>query len=320
MKTILVIGASGQIGTELTQALRIKYGSSNVIAADLRSTSNNHSEGPFLPLDVLDKETLAVQVRKYNVGTIYLLAAMLSASGEQHPQKAWHLNMQSLLNVLEVARECSLEKIFWPSSIAVFGPDAPKENCPQNARLSPTTVYGISKSAGEDWCQYYYNKYAVDVRSLRYPGLISHQTQPGGGTTDYAVAIFHAALKQRFYQCFLQEDTELPMMYMEDAVRATIEIMDAPAENMKIRSSYNIASISFTPKEISEEIEKHVGGFETVYHPDFRQAIADSWPGSIDDSDASFDWGWEPHYNLKRTVSVMLENLKHLRPLNRMIS
>jgi nucleoside-diphosphate-sugar epimerase len=315
MKAILVIGASGQIGTELTQALRKKYGSSNVIASDLRSTPNHH-EGPFLPLDVLDKETLTVQVRKYNVGTIYLLAAMLSASGEQNPHKAWHLNMQSLLNVLEVARECRLEKIFWPSSIAVFGPDAPKEKCPQNFKLSPSTVYGISKAAGEGWCQYYFSRYGVDVRSIRYPGLISHQTMPGGGTTDYAVAIFHEALKRRSYQCFLKEDTLLPMMFMDDAVRATIELMEATNENIKIRSSYNIASISFTPKELNDEIEKHVYGFETVYTPDFRQNIADSWPRSIDDSDASFDWGWEPHYNLKRTVSVMLENLKHLRPVN----
>jgi len=316
MKTILVIGASGQIGTELVAALRRKYGSGKIIAADLKSNSNTFSEGPFLPLDVLDKETLGVQVIKYNVGTIYLLAAMLSASGEQNPHKAWHLNMQSLLNVLEVARECKIEKVFWPSSIAVFGPDAPKENCPQHFKLSPTTVYGISKSAGEDWCKYYFIKYKVDVRSLRYPGLISHQTLPGGGTTDYAVAIFHAAMRHRFYQCYLKEDTLLPMMHMEDAVRATMELMEAPAENITIRSSYNIASISFTPKEIAAEISKHLEGFEISHVPDFRQSIAESWPGSIDDSDASFDWGWEPHYNLKRTVSVMLENLKHLRPVN----
>ena len=314
MKTILVIGASGQIGTELTMALRKKYGNEKVIASDLKSQSNH--EGPFLPLDVLDKETLGVQVVKYNVGTIYLLAAMLSASGEQHPHKAWHLNMQSLLNVLEVARECRIEKVFWPSSIAVFGPDAPKENCPQHAVLSPTTVYGISKSAGEDWCRYYFSRYGIDVRSLRYPGLISHQTTPGGGTTDYAVAIFHAALRQRFYSCYLKEDTMLPMMYMDDAVRAAIELMEAPAEKITIRSAYNLAAISFTPKEIAAEIKKHVGGFELYCNPDFRQKIADSWPDTIDDGDASFDWGWEPHFNLKRTVATMLENLKHLRPVN----
>jgi len=315
MKTILVIGASGQIGTELVQALRKKYGPSRVIAADLKSGPIHH-EGPFLPLDVLDKETLAVHVMKYNVGTIYLLAAMLSASGEQNPHKAWHLNMQSLLNVLEVARECKIEKVFWPSSIAVFGPDAPKENCPQNTRLSPTTVYGISKSAGEDWCQYYFNKYGVDVRSLRYPGLISHQTLPGGGTTDYAVEIFHAALKQRFYSCFLRADTMLPMMYMDDAVRATIELMEAPSKNIKIRSSYNIAAISFAPRDIALQIQKRIDGFEMSCNPDFRQAIADSWPDTIDDGDASLDWGWEPHFNLKGMVEVMLENLKHLRTVN----
>jgi nucleoside-diphosphate-sugar epimerase len=306
MKTILVIGASGQIGTELVMALRKKYGREKIIAADLKSNASQN-EGPFLPMDVLDKETLAVQVKRNNIGTIYLLAAVLSATAEQNPHKAWHLNMQSLLNVLEVAREYRLEKVFWPSSIAVFGPVA---------TLSPATVYGISKLAGEGWCQYYFNKYGLDVRSLRYPGLISYRTHPGGGTTDYAVAIFHAALKQRFYHCYLKEDTMLPMMYMDDAVRATIEIMETPAENIRIRTSYNVASISFTPKELSEEIEKHVHGFSTSYNPDFRQAIAESWPGSIDDSDASFDWGWEPQYNLKRTVTVMLENLKHLRPKN----
>jgi nucleoside-diphosphate-sugar epimerase len=319
MKTILVIGASGQIGTELVQALRKKYGFAFVIAADLKNNSTFQREGPFLPLDVLDKETLGVQVRKFNVGTIYLLAAMLSASGEQNPHKAWHLNMQSLLNVLEVARENRIEKVFWPSSIAVFGPDASKENCPQNIALNPETVYGISKVAGEKWCEYYFNKFGVDVRSLRYPGLISYKTKPGGGTTGYAIAIFHAALRAQTYNCYLKEDTMLPMMYMDDAVRASIELMDAPAENIRVRSSYNIASFSFTPKELSDEIEKNVFGFKTIYNPDFRQAIAESWPGSVDDSDASFDWGWEPNFNLEKTVSVMLENLKFLRPADKTI-
>ena len=265
---------------------------------------------------MLDKSTLAVQVVKYNVGTIYLLAAMLSASGEQHPHKAWNLNMQSLLNTLEVARECHIEKVFWPSSIAVFGPDAPKENCPQHHKLSPSTVYGISKSAGESWCEYYFNKFNVDVRSLRYPGLISHQAMPGGGTTDYAVAIFHAAQKNRFYQCFLKPDSRLPMMYMDDAVRATLEIMEAPAEKIKIRSSYNLAAVSFSPKEMTEEIEKHIRGFETFYHPDFRQEIADSWPGSVDDSEACSDWGWSQDYDLEKTVQTLLHHLNHLRPAN----
>jgi nucleoside-diphosphate-sugar epimerase len=214
--------------------------------------------------------------------------------------------------VLEVAREESLQKIFWPSSIAVFGPDAPKENCPQETKLSPATVYGISKAAGESWCEYYHKRYGVDVRSLRYPGLISHQALPGGGTTDYAVAIFYAALKQRFYQCFLKEDTRLPMMYMDDAVRGTLELMEAPAEKISVRTSYNIGAMDFTPREITSEIAQKIHGFETFYHPDFRQAIAESWPGSVDDGAARKDWGWKPQYGLHETVNMMLEKLKHL--------
>jgi nucleoside-diphosphate-sugar epimerase len=315
MRKILVVGSSGQIGTELTQALRKKYGVDNVIAADLkRGPGSVPGEGPFLPLDILDKETLAVQVRRHQVGTIYLLAAMLSASGEEHPHRAWQLNMQGLLNTLEIARMERLDKIFWPSSIAVFGPDAPKLNCPQEMKLSPATVYGISKAAGEGWCQYYHNRFHVDVRSLRYPGLISHRTLPGGGTTDYAIAIFHAALKHRFYQCYLNADTLLPMMYMEDAVRATMELMEAPSEKIKVRTSYNIGAMHFTPAEISREISNHITGFETTYHPDFRQAIAESWPGSVDDSNAKKDWGWNPQYGLEETVDSMLSALKHLAP------
>ena len=320
MRKMLVIGACGQIGTELTLALRKKYGSENVIAADLKSGGSSlNGSGPFIPIDVLDKETLSVQVQRHQVGTIYLLAAMLSASGEQHPHKAWNLNMQSLLNVLEVAREKRLDKIFWPSSIAVFGPDAPKIICPQDTKLSPATVYGISKAAGEGWCEYYYKRYGVDVRSLRYPGLISHQTQPGGGTTDYAVDIFRSAQKDRFYQCYLIDNTRLPMMYMEDAVRATMELMDAPAESIKCRTSYNLSGMDFTPREITEEIARHIPRFETFYRPDFRQQIADSWPGSIDDSPARTDWNWKPAFDLTQTVAVMLEHLKHLAPVNESI-
>jgi len=313
MRRILVIGASGQIGCELTAALRIKFGNDTVIAADLKSSPGNpKSSGPFLPLDVLDKETLSVQVRRQQVGTIYCLAAMLSASGEQHPHKAWQLNMQGLLNTLEVAREESVEKIFWPSSIAVFGPDAPKMNCPQETKLSPTTVYGISKSAGEDWCKYYHDRFGMDIRSLRYPGLISYQSMPGGGTTDYAVAIFYAALKMRFYQCYLKADTHLPMMYMDDAVRATLELMDAPGDKISVHTSYNISAMDFTPREITVEIAQHIKGFESFYNADFRQAIADSWPGSVDDSAARKDWGWKPKFGLSETVEAMLEQLKHL--------
>jgi nucleoside-diphosphate-sugar epimerase len=317
MRSILVIGASGQIGTELTIALRGKYGAEQVIAADLKSPAGVvKSGGPFLPLDVLDKDTLAVQVRRHRIGTVYLLAAMLSATGEEQPHKAWDLNMRSLLNVLEVAQEERLDKIFWPSSIAVFGPDAPKVNCPQETRLLPTTVYGISKAAGEGWCAYYHRRYGVDVRSLRFPGLISHRTQPGGGTTDYAVDIFHAARKNRYYPCFLKEDTMLPMMYMEDAVRGAMELMETPAENIKVRTSYNMAAMSFTPKEVASEIRKHLPGFEIQYRPDYRQAIADGWPGSVNDSAARQDWGWKPEFDLSATVETMLENLKHLAPKN----
>src|ERR1700719_1171613 len=271
MPKILVIGASGQIGTELTIALRKRHGADQVIAADVKSGPLNN--GPFIPLDVLDRETLQVQVRNHRIDTIYLLVAMLSATGEQQPQKAWQLNMQSLLNVLEVARVENIRQVFWPSSIAVFGPDAPKENCPQNTELNPSTVYGISKLSGEQWCKYYHSRYDMDIRSLRYPGLISSMTLPGGGTTDYAINIFHSAALGKPYTCFLGPDTKLPMMYMDDAVRATIELMDAPGKNITIRSSYNLAAMSFTPAELAREIKHHVQEFEINYAPDQRQAI-----------------------------------------------
>jgi len=307
---ILVIGASGQIGVELTLALRKIYGAANVIASDLREENELlHGTGPYVSLDVMNKEMLHVQVIRQNVTQIYLLAAILSATGEKSPNLAWHLNMQGLLNVLEIAKEEKLTKVYWPSSIAVFGPTSPKQNCPQHTIIEPTTVYGISKYAGEFWCNYYHLKYGVDVRSLRYPGLISYKSAPGGGTTDYAVEIFHEALEENRYMCFLNEDTYLPMMYMPDAIRATIELMEAPVEKISIRTSYNLSGMSFSPKEIASEIKRHIPAFEIEYKPDYRLAIAQSWPQSIDDSVARKDWGWKEEYNLSAMTNDMLENL-----------
>ncbi|RYD94346.1 MAG: NAD-dependent epimerase/dehydratase family protein, partial [Sphingobacteriales bacterium] len=304
---ILVIGASGQIGVELTLALRQRYGAQNVIASDLREQNPLlEGTGPYVSMDVMNKEMLHVQVIRQNVTQIYLLAAILSATGEKNPNLAWHLNMQGLLNVLDIAREEKLTKVYWPSSIAVFGPTSPKKNCPQQTIIEPTTVYGISKYAGEFWCNYYNMKYGVDVRSLRYPGLISYKSAPGGGTTDYAVEIYHEALQDGQYECFLQEDTYLPMMYMPDAIRATIELMEAPVEQIKVRTSYNLSGMSFSPKEIATEIKKHIPGFTIDYKPDYRQAIADSWPQSIDDSVARADWGWKEEYDLARMTEDML--------------
>ena len=307
---ILVIGASGQIGVELTLALRKIYGAANVIASDLREENELlHGTGPYVSLDVMNKEMLHVQVIRQNVTQIYLLAAILSATGEKSPNLAWHLNMQGLLNVLEIAKEEKLTKVYWPSSIAVFGPTSPKQNCPQHTIIEPTTVYGISKYAGEFWCNYYHLKYGVDIRSLRYPGLISYKSAPGGGTTDYAVEIFHEALEESRYICFLNEDTYLPMMYMPDAIRATIELMEAPVEKISIRTSYNLSGMSFSPKEIAAEIKRHIPAFEIEYKPDYRLAIAQSWPQSIDDSVARKDWGWKEEYNLSAMTNDMLENL-----------
>ena len=308
---ILVIGASGQIGVELTLALRKMYGAANVIASDLREENELlQGTGPYVSLDVMNKEMLHVQVIRQNVTQIYLLAAILSATGEKNPALAWHLNMQGLLNVLDIAREEKLTKVYWPSSIAVFGPTSPKVACPQQTIIEPTTVYGISKYAGEFWCNYYFNKYGVDVRSLRYPGLISYKSAPGGGTTDYAIEIYHEALADGHYNCFLGKDTYLPMMYMPDAIRATIELMEAPKENIKTRTSYNVAAISFSPEEIAASIQQHLPDFTIDYAPDYRQAIANSWPQSIDDSVAREDWGWKPEYDLKTMTKDMLENLK----------
>jgi nucleoside-diphosphate-sugar epimerase len=308
---ILVIGASGQIGVELTLALRKIYGAGNVVASDLREQNELlQGTGPYVSLDVMNKEMLHVQVIRQGITQIYLLAAILSATGEKNPNLAWHLNMQGLLNVLDIAREERLSKIYWPSSIAVFGPTSPKYDCPQRTIIEPTTVYGISKYAGEFWCNYFFNKYGVDVRSLRYPGLISYKSAPGGGTTDYAIEIFHEAIENKHYDCFLEKDTFLPMMYMPDAIRATIELMEAPSEKIKTRTSYNISAMSFSPENIAAEIKKHIPEFTINYEPDYRQTIANSWPGSIDDNVARNDWGWNPKFDLSAMTIDMLTNLK----------
>lgn len=308
---ILVIGASGQIGVELTLGLRKIYGNANVVASDLREQNPLlEGTGPYVSLDVMNKEMLHVQVIRQNITQIYLLAAILSATGEKNPGLAWNLNMQGLLNVLDIAREEKLHKVYWPSSIAVFGPTSPRKNCPQQTIIEPITVYGISKYAGEFWCNYFHQRYAVDVRSIRYPGLISYKSAPGGGTTDYAVEIFHEALEEKKYECFLQEDTYLPMMYMPDAIRATIELMEAPAHKIKTRTSYNVSGMSFSPKEIGAEIQKHIPEFTISYKPDYRQAIANSWPQSIDDAVARNDWGWKEEYDLPAMTKDMLMNLQ----------
>lgn len=308
---ILVIGACGQIGVELTLALRKVYGGSNVIASDLREENELlRGSGPYVQLDAMNKEMLHVLVIRHNITQVYLLAAILSATGEKNPNLAWSLNMQSLLNLLDIAKEEKLHKVYWPSSIAVFGPTSPKKMCPQQTVIEPTTVYGISKYAGEFWCNYYFQRYGVDVRSLRYPGLISYKSAPGGGTTDYAVEIFHEALEENKYECFLKEDTYLPMMYMPDAIRATIELMEAPADKISVRTSYNLASMSFSPAEIGAEIKKHLPQFEISYKPDYRQQIADSWPQSIDDAVARKDWEWNHEFGLAKMTEDMLQNLK----------
>lgn len=307
---ILVIGASGQIGVELTLALRKIYGNANVVASDLREQNPLlEGTGPYVSLDVMNKEMLHVQVIRQNFTQIYLLAAILSATGEKNPNLAWNLNMTGLLNVLDIAREEKISKVYWPSSIAVFGPTSPKKDCPQQTIIEPITVYGISKYAGEFWCNYYHQRFGVDVRSLRYPGLISYKSAPGGGTTDYAIEIFHEALAEKKYECFLSEGTYLPMMYMPDAIRATIELMEAPADKISIRTSYNISGMSFSPKEIAAEIKKQIPDFSISYQPDYRQAIANSWPQSIEDTVARNDWGWKEEYDLSAMTKDMLQNL-----------
>lgn len=308
---ILVIGACGQIGVELTLALRKMYGDQNVVASDLREEHELlKGTGPYVSLDVMNKEMLHVLVIRHNITQVYLLAAILSATGEKNPLLAWHINMASLLNVLDIAKEEGLDKIYWPSSIAVFGPNSPKQDTEQHTIIEPTTIYGISKFAGERWCEYYNHRYGIDVRSLRYPGLISYKSAPGGGTTDYAVEIYHEALEEGKYECFLREDTYLPMMYMPDAIRATIELMEADSAKIRIRSAYNLSGMSFSPREISEEIKKHIPSFTISYEPDYRQQIADGWPQSIDDTAAREQWGWKPEYDLEKMTTDMLKNLK----------
>lgn len=307
-KKILVVGSNGQIGTELVIELRNRFGRDAVIASDIRP-ADDASDEPFEQLDIMDAQRLGEIVDAHQITEIYLLAALLSATAEKNPELGWNLNMEGLFNVLNLAKDGKIQKVFWPSSIAVFGPTTPRIDTPQFTIMEPTTVYGISKLAGERWCEYYSQKYNVDVRSIRYPGLISYTSLPGGGTTDYAVDIFYSAKKGEKFSCFLKEDTALPMMYMEDAIRATIDLMEAPSEQIKIRSSYNIAGMSFTPQEIYAVITNFAPDFEIEYTPDFRQAIADSWPASIDDSRAQQDWGWSAKYDLKALAQIMLDNV-----------
>ncbi len=305
---ILVTGANGQIGRVLTQKLRERYGSDNVLATDI--TKTNDQNEPFEFLDILNSQRFRELVQDQKITQIYHLAAILSANGEWHPIKTWNINLNGLLTVLELAKEFNMEKVFFPSTIAVFGLTTPRINTPQDVPMLPTTVYGMSKATGEHWCNYYFQRYGVDVRSLRYPGIIGWQSLPGGGTTDYAVEIYHEALKNGYYECFLAEDTRLPMMYMDDAIKATIDLMEAPKESVKVRSSYNVAAMSFSPKEIADEIKKHIPYFEVTYKPDHRQEIASSWTESIDDSIARQDWNWVPDYDLPSMTEDMLTHLK----------
>jgi nucleoside-diphosphate-sugar epimerase len=307
---ILIIGACGQIGTELTAKLRATYGVNNVVASDIRKLNNDVvNNGIFEVINALDYNQIEHLIEQYQITDVYLMAALLSATAEKNPAFAWDLNMNSLFHVLNLAKAGKIKKIFWPSSIAVFGPTTPRHNTPQYTIMEPSTVYGISKQTGERWCEYYHNQYGVDVRSIRYPGLISWSTEAGGGTTDYAVDIYHKALTDGKFTSFLSENTELPMMYMDDAIKATIGIMQAPSEQIKIRSSYNLAAMSFTPKQIGEEIKKHYPNFELSYTPDFRQKIADSWPASIDDTSAREDWNWANDFDLQNMTIDMFQNL-----------
>lgn len=313
---ILIIGAGGQLGSELTQALWALYGKENVIATDIKEPTGLLSSGNFEILDVLKQKNLFQFIGQHNFTQVYHLAAILSATGEKNPKFAWHLNMDGLVHVLDAAVQYKIRKVYWPSSIAVFGPTTPRDQTPQDTIMDPTTIYGISKLAGERWCAWYHSKFGLDVRSLRYPGLIGYKSKPGGGTTDYAVDIFFKALTEKKYECFLKEDTFLPMMYMNDAVKATLDLMAAESDKIKIRSSYNIGAISFCPAEITEEIQKHIPEFKITYNPDFRQAIADSWPRSIDDKKARDDWGWKPSFGLSEMTSEILTNLVNHPVLN----
>lgn len=308
---ILIIGACGQIGTELTTKLREIHSVENVIASDINTRKLDLvNSGPFEIIDAKNFNAIKDCCINYNIDTVYLMAALLSATGEKYPMEAWDLNMNSLFHVLNLAKGGTIKKVYWPSSIAVFGPTTPRDHTPQHTICEPTTVYGITKQVGERWCEYYHKKYGVDVRSIRYPGIISHKAMPGGGTTDYAVEIYHEAIKTGRYECFLSENTSLPMMFMDDAIKATIDVMEAPADNLSIRSSYNLSAISFTPKEIFESIKHHIPDFEITYKPDFRQDIANSWPSSIDDSVARNDWNWQHSFDLDAMTAVMLEELK----------
>ena len=311
MAKTLIVGACGQIGSELTATLRQKHGKDTIIASDIREGSAElMASGPFEVLDATNFTQLQDVIMHYDIDTVYMMAAMLSGTAEKFPMKAWELNMNSLFNVLNLAKEQKIKYLFWPSSIAVFGPTTPKLDTPQQTIMEPSTVYGISKQTGERWCEYYHKRYGVDVRSIRYPGLISYKTPPGGGTTDYAIEIFHSAVKGEVYTSFLNEDTALPMMYMDDAIKATIDLMEADEDAISVRSSYNLGGISFTPRELAEEIRLKVSEFKINYKPDFRQAIADSWPSSIEDSTARNDWNWKHEYDLKTLVDVMLKGVE----------
>ncbi|TVR37500.1 MAG: NAD-dependent epimerase/dehydratase family protein [Cryomorphaceae bacterium] len=308
---ILILGAAGQIGSDLTEALRARYGAEAVVASDLHQGIPQALEGgPYVQLNAMDRQAIEDIVQRFEITQVYHLVAMLSATAEQHPLKGWELNMQTLFHCLEMAREQKIKRLYWPSSIAVFGPRSPRQNTPQHTILEPSTVYGISKVAGESWCEYYHQKYGVDVRSVRYPGLISYRGAPGGGTTDYAVHIFHEAIKHGHYTSFIQADRSLPMMYMPDAIRATLEIMHAPADKVRLRSAYNIAGMSFNPEEIAASIRRKLPDFSIDYAPDYRNEIAANWPASVDDSAAHNDWGWQPEYDLDRMVDDMLEQLR----------
>jgi nucleoside-diphosphate-sugar epimerase len=311
MGKTIIIGAGGQIGTELTLTLRNQYSTDQIIAADIKEVAPTLiQDGPYVQMDILNRDAVRSYIIDNQIETVYLLAALLSATAEKNPDFAWKLNMEGLFTILDLAKEGYVKKIFWPSSIAVFGPTTPADNTPQHTVMEPSTVYGISKQAGERWCEYYYNKFGVDVRSIRYPGLISYKSPPGGGTTDYAVDIFYKAKQEGKFTCFLSKDTALPMMFMDDAIRATIQLMDAPASRLRIRSAYNLGGISFTPEEIASSIKNHLPAFEITYEPDFRQAIADSWPNSIDDSYAQVDWDWKLGFDLERMTEVMLKNIQ----------
>lgn len=308
---ILIVGAAGQIGSELTEKLRSIYGTTNVVASDINTNNETLvNSGPFEIIDAKNFDQLKTCIVNHDITTVYLMAAMLSASAEKNPMSAWELNMESLFHVLNLAKDGFIQKIFWPSSIAVFGPTTPKVNTPQHTIMEPSTVYGISKLTGERWCEYYHKKFGVDVRSLRYPGILSYKTLPGGGTTDYAIDIFHKALSDQKYECFLTANSTLPMMYMDDAIDATIKLMQAPKEVISLRSSYNLAAISFNPEELAQSIKNYIPNFEIQYKPDFRQSIADSWPNSIDDSVAREDWNWQHRYNLDTITNKMINGLK----------